>query len=585
MRKLLSVLLVLGLVGAFILPLPGMAAPPPRVDVLIGFTHQPGAEEEELVRGAGGIIKYTYHLVPAIAASVPEPAIEGLSRNPKVTNIDPDGVVYAIDAELDNTWGVKRIGAGLVHGYNLGTGVKVAIIDTGIDYTHADLDANYAGGYDFVNGDNDPMDDHGHGTHVAGTVAAEDNNIGVVGVAPEARLYALKVLSASGSGYWSDIIAALQWGVGNGVQVTNNSYGSSVNPGGIVEAAFNNAEAVGVLHVAAAGNSGNAAGKGNNVIYPARYASVLAVAATDDTDTRAWFSSTGDQVELAAPGVEVKSTLMGGGYGLASGTSMASPHGAGTAALVIASGITDANGNGHINDEVRQRLQQTATDLGATGRDPWYGYGLVDADEAASPPPPANNPPVVSITSPANGATFASGDTISFAGTATDTEDGDLTTSLAWTSSIDGAIGTGGSFSRTLSDGMHTITASVTDNGGQTGSASITITVGTPPPPPTLSVTVATDKASYVNRENVDITVTVTDGTSPVGGAGVSVTLTTANGNVLAGSGTTDDFGIARFRYKVNARRDGGGIYTVVAGASKAGYNSGSGSTTFEVTG
>lgn len=552
-----------------------------EMDVLIGFRRTPGLAEEGIVQAAGGRIKYTYRLVPAIAARVPQQALEGLRRNPNVTSIDPDGVIYAIDAELDNTWGVKRIGAGFAHDRsNFGTGVKVAVIDSGVDYTHPDLDANFAGGRDFVNGDNDPMDDNGHGTHVSGTVAAEDDGAGVVGAAPKARIYALKVLNAAGSGRWSDVIAALDWAVANGMQVTNNSYGSDSNPGGIVESAFNNSEAAGILHVAAAGNSGNPAGKGNNVGYPARYNSVIAVAATDQSDGRAPFSSTGDQVELAAPGVKVKSTKLGGGYVEFNGTSMASPHVAGTSALVIAAGITDSNGNGRINDEVRNRMNQTADDLGATGRDPWYGFGLVDANEASNLGP-TNNPPSVTITSPADGATFSSGETITFTGSASDTEDGDLTASLSWTSSIDGAIGTGGSFSRTLSNGVHTITASVTDSGGTTGSKSITITVGAVP---TLSVTVATDKPSYVHGEKAAITVTVTDGTNPVEGASVHVDLTTANGGKLAGDGTTNSSGKATFTYKVNSKRDGKGTYTVDATASKTGYTSGSGSTTFQVT-
>lgn len=382
------------------------AADSSRTDVIIGFKGQPGPAEQALVQQAGGSIKYTYHLVPAIAASVPEAAIAGLQANPNVTSVDLDGEVHAIDAELDNAWGVKRIGAGIVHASgNKGAGVKVAIIDTGADYTHPDLNDNFdlsstdrctgGLGHDFVNNDTDPMDDHGHGTHVSGTVAAKDDNVGVVGVAPEACLYALKVLSASGSGSWNGIIAALQWAVDHGIQVTNNSYGSSINPGGIVQAAFDNS-AAGIVHVASAGNSGNCGGKGNNVVYPARFASVIAVAATDKNDARPCFSSTGPDVELAAPGVAVNSTVPkpgedgdgcalcdDSGYKLLNGTSMASPHVAGTAALVIAAGITD----------VRTQLQTTADDLGDAGRDPQYGFGLVDADGAVAPAEPDATPP------------------------------------------------------------------------------------------------------------------------------------------------------------------------------------------------
>ncbi len=391
------------------------AGPPAMVKVLIGFDRQPGPEEEGLVRAAGGAVKYRYHLIPAIAASVPEAALPGLQRNPQVTIIEPDIKVYAVDAELDNTWGVKRIGAGAVHaGANTGGGVKVAVIDSGIDYRHSDTAPFYKGGYDFVNEDSDPMDDNGHGTHVAGTVAAFDNGLGVVGAAPSADLYALKVLGADGSGSYSDVIAALQWAVDHGLLVTNNSYGGSGYPGDLVKAAFDNSyNNYGLLHVAAAGNSGNTSGTGDNAIYPARWGTVIAVAATSTSDARASWSSTGPAVELAAPGVAINSTLMGGSYGTMSGTSMASPHVAAVAALVLAAGIADVNGNGFINDDVRLRLQNTADDRGVGGRDTMYGFGLVNAVKAVAltSPPPATDSLTASVQT--NKLVYRLGETVS----------------------------------------------------------------------------------------------------------------------------------------------------------------------------
>jgi len=506
------------------------------VKVLIGFKEKPGAAQQALVKGVGGKIKYTYHIVDAIAASIPEKAIEALQKNPNVTHVELDVKVYALDAELDNSWGVKRIGSGFVHDDdNKGTGVNIAIIDSGIDYTHPDLDDNYAGGYDFVNDDNDPMDDDGHGTHVAGTVAAEDNGSGVVGVAPEASLYALKVLDSGGSGYFSDIIKALEWCMSNDIQVTNNSYGSSGDPGITVEEAFNNAYNAEIIHVAAAGNSGNPPGKGDNVGYPAAYDSVIAVAATDQSDERARWSSTGPDVELAAPGVSIYSTYIGG-YSTLSGTSMASPHVAGVAALVIASGISDAM-------VVRTKLQETADDLGATGWDSQFGYGLVDADEAAGVETPSpNEPPTVSITNPVDGSTFNSGATILFAGTASDLEDEDLTANLVWTSSRDSQIGTGGSFFTTLSDGIHTITAEVTDSGGENGSASIGITVGTP----STNIIHVSDIYMSLKIAGINVNaiakVTIVDANdNPVGGAIVSGSWSEATSDM--DSGVTDTYG------------------------------------------
>ena len=122
--------------------------------VLIGFPDTPTTADEALVRAAGGEVHHRYQLVPAMAATVPVTALDGLSRNPRVTVIEPDGIVHVVDAELENTWGVKHIGSGAVHASgNLGDGIKVAIVDTGIDYTHPDLDGNYAGGTDEVNDD------------------------------------------------------------------------------------------------------------------------------------------------------------------------------------------------------------------------------------------------------------------------------------------------------------------------------------------------------------------------------------------------------------------------------------------------
>ena len=392
-------------------------ASPGRNKVIIGFDRPPGATEEALVRGLGGSIKYTYALIPAIAAEIPEEALAALERNPNVAYVEEDLPRRVHDDELDNSWGVNRIDAEVVHATNKGAGVKVGIIDTGIDCTHPDLNDNCEGGYDFFNDDASPIDDYGHGTHVAGTVAAEDDNAdllnshpGVVGVAPAADLYALKVCSSGGSCPTSDIVAALEWASGitpEGVtvpavqmHVVNISLGSrfpSTAERLATEAAYN----AGVLVVASAGNSGNCGGNNDRVEFPAGYDSVIAVGATNKDDLRPCFSSTGPAVELAGPGVGVLSTVPAGdcrlctstGYREGTGTSMASPHVAGTAALIVASGIADAGGDGFINDDVRQRLAGTADDLGDPGRDIRYGYGLVDAENAVLGTPNGDNLP------------------------------------------------------------------------------------------------------------------------------------------------------------------------------------------------
>jgi len=225
---------------------------------------------------------------------------------------------------------------------------------------------------------------------------------------------------------------------------------------------------------------------------------------------------------------------------------------------MIASGVAD----------IRGVLHSTADDLGKRGLDSQYGWGLVDTDGAIGappPPPPDNDTPVVNISSPADGSNPASGASISFTGSSADTEDDDatLTAGISWSSSNDGEIWTGASFSKVLADGVHTITAPVTDSGGATGSDPISITVGTPPANPVLSVTVSTDMASYGKRETTIITAHVADGPIPVGGAAVSIKITTAKDGQLCFSPSTSGIGHAVCTYKVNNKRDGIGTYTV----------------------
>lgn len=373
-RKVILILAVLSIfLTASVISAP--AAPPEKLKVLIGFKEMPGASEEALVRAHGGEIRYRYRIVPVIAADLPQSALTNLESVPGVKYIEEDGIVKATTDTIP--WGVDRIDAELVWPLgNTGSGVKVAILDTGIDYTHPDLNDNYQGGYDYVNGDPDPMDDEGHGTHVAGIVAAEADGNGVIGVAPDAGLISIKVLDSSGNGYISDLIAGIQFAVDNDADIINMSLGTNSHFQALQDAcdsAYNNYNTV---LVAAAGNDGFL--PGDTVDYPAAYGSVIAVGATDNTDSLAVWSSKGPDLDIVAPGVFIFSTYLGGGYANMGGTSMASPHVAGTAALIIASGINGAA-------DVRQTLTESADDLGAPGYDELYGWGLVDAYEALGP--------------------------------------------------------------------------------------------------------------------------------------------------------------------------------------------------------
>ncbi|MEA3488535.1 MAG: S8 family serine peptidase [Euryarchaeota archaeon] len=391
MKKIIAILMAMIMVMSVTVVLAsGVADKDTKVPVIIGFKDKPSQADKWMIRAQGGDIKHSYTIIDAIAAKLPEKAIDNIKKNPKVAYVEPDGKMYAHDAELDNSWGVKHIGAGTVHdGGNTGAGVNVSIIDSGIDYDHTDLVGNYKSGIGYREGiEIDPKDDQGHGTHCAGIVAAMGNDAGVIGVAPEANLYAVKALNQYADGYYgwnSDIIKGIEWSVINSMQVISMSLSGPNNDTALYEAC-NAANEAGIVIVAAAGNYGNPPARGDNVGYPARYDSVIAVASTDSNDIRAKWSSTGPDVELSAPGVSIYSTYPDEKYAYMSGTSMACPHVAGTAALVIASDSSLTN------NDVRQRLRVTADDMGVVGRDSLYGYGLVDADEAASEPdttPPA----------------------------------------------------------------------------------------------------------------------------------------------------------------------------------------------------
>lgn len=450
-----------------------------------------GKPDRKLAEEAGATVDYEYKIIPALAVRAPGQVISKLAGHGRVVAVEPDvriqavgglpgtgtlgettastGLMLDFEAELAAAWGVERIGAGLVQddpAGNRGAGVKVGVLDTGCDYTHPDLAANYAGGWDFVNDDADPMDDRGHGTHVSGTIAAVKDGLGVVGVAPEASLYCLKILNAGGRGDFTDAVAAVDWAVANGLQVTNHSYGSSRNPGTATRAAFENAAAAGMISVASAGNAGTASGKGNTVGYPGRYETVIAVAAVDAADTRADFSSTGGAVELAAPGVLINSTVPGGGWATNDGTSMASPHVAGVAALVLGAGTPAA--------DVRGLLQTTADDLGDPGRDNLYGYGLVRADVAVLGSA-GNTAPTAALTFT---CTALSCD---FDGSGSRDSDGTIV-EYAWDFGDGGTTtGTGATTSHTYaSAGSYDAVLTVTDDGGSddTAAKSVVVTVG-----------------------------------------------------------------------------------------------------------
>lgn len=370
--------------------------------VIIQFASAVTPEDVALVEAVGGTVYTAWALVPAMHAHLPVGAREVLLAGelvdggaamvaPRVVAITKNQRGTFTD-EYDDTWGVERINARAAHlaGHTGAPrvagreGIRVAILDSGCNIEHVDLAHSIVFAYDFDQMNEDVTDYDGHGTHIAGTVAAAFDGRGVVGVAPEVGLCILKV--GIGGPWEAAVISALQWVRDNDIEITSNSY-SFEDPSAAFALAFSLTEANGTLNVAASGNRGT-----DVVSIPARYSSVIAVGATHDRDGRASFSQGGPVLELVAPGVDILSCLWDEDVGrtaedhsvytLSSGTSMATPHVAGVAALVFAAGIEDANRNGRVNDEVRDRLNATAIDLGARGRDDDFGYGMVDARAA-----------------------------------------------------------------------------------------------------------------------------------------------------------------------------------------------------------
>lgn len=335
------------------------AAPPQGAAATYIVTLNEGADPAAVAaahqRSRGAAVTHVYrHALKGYAARLTPAAAAALAADPQVAAVVQDREVRMSAQSVPP--GIDRVGAdesSTVSGDGRGAvDVDIAIVDTGIDSKHRDL--NVVGGVNCIPGNNSFLDLNGHGTHVAGTAAAKDNGVGVVGVAPGARLWAVRVLDANGSGSWSSIICGIDWVTARAatIEVANMSLGGSGGDGSCTDHGLREAicrsTAAGVTYVVAAGNAASNA----STFVPATFDEVIAVSAITDfdgepggvgaptcqtgvDDTFANFSNYGPDVDIAAPGVCVLSTWRGGGYRSISGTSMASPHVAGAAALYV----------------------------------------------------------------------------------------------------------------------------------------------------------------------------------------------------------------------------------------------------------
>ncbi len=291
------------------------------------------------------------------------PAIAGIELSNNFTIPKSSAAVIAKPKLKSGLWNLDAIGAYTAQQYGSGDGVKVAIIDSGVDYSHSQLRQRFGNdkGYDFVRNSAEPMDENGHGTHVAGIAAASD-----YGVAPRCRLYAVRVLDENGSGTEADAIAGIEWCIKNSVDVANMSFGGPVASQALEEVC-EYAWQQGMLLVAAAGNNGYGAN------YPAAFGeSVIAVAAVDESLQHPEFSNIYETNDIAAPGVGIVSTYLNERYATLTGTSMASPHVAGS--LALAKSVASADG------QLEELMKEKADSYNDTEA---FGAGLVRIDRMA----------------------------------------------------------------------------------------------------------------------------------------------------------------------------------------------------------
>jgi len=464
------------------------------------------AEEEIIVRFKDQSLSERVRLPQGMS---PDQALEIYRANPDIAYAEPNYIAQAFMVPNDPLyayqWHLDNPVSGGIHAeeaWNIstGSGVTVAIIDTGVAYENytdnrrnkyyraPDLaTALFAPGYDFVNNDTHPNDDEGHGTHITGTVAqSTNNNVGVAGIAYGARIMPIKVLDKNGSGTYMDVAEGIRFAADHDAKVINLSLGGPF-PALYLEEALAYAYNKGVTIVAAAGNSGSSAPS-----YPAAYDDyVISVGATRFDETLASYSNYGPSVDVVAPGGDLSvdqngdrygdgilqqtfgNNLNDWGYYFYQGTSMATPHVTGTAALVI------ANGNATTPDEVRAAIESTAKDLGSSGRDNTYGSGLVNATAALGwNVGPVDNPPTVSLISPANASVITGAVTLS----ATANDDNGINEVVFKVDGSEVGSDTTAPYeliwnSANVSDGSHTISATAIDTALQTKSDSVTITV------------------------------------------------------------------------------------------------------------
>ncbi|WP_413286712.1 S8 family serine peptidase [Bacillus mojavensis] len=343
-------------------------------EIIVVYKNKDG---KETVLDSDAEVEQQYKHLPAVAVKADQKTVKEFKQDPDILYVEnnvtftaadnTDLKILSEDADTSDNfeqWNLEPIQVKQAWKEGLtGKNVKIAVIDSGIS-PHDDL--SISGGYSAVSYTSSYKDDNGHGTHVAGIIGAKHNGYGIDGVAPEAQIYAVKALDQNGSGDLQGLLKGIDWSIANGMDIVNMSLGTS-SDSQILHDAMDKAYEKGVLLVAASGNDGN----GKPVNYPAAYSSVVAVSATDQHNQLAAFSTTGNEVEFSAPGTDITSTYLHQYYATGSGTSQATPHAAAMFALL------KQRDPGNTNVQLRALMQKNIVDLGMTGRDQQFGYGLI----------------------------------------------------------------------------------------------------------------------------------------------------------------------------------------------------------------
>jgi thermitase len=492
--------------------------------------------------------------------------VERLSQNPHVKFAELDTIVESNLATNDpmagSQWHLPKISAPTAWDTAQGSGVTIAILDSGIDTKHPDFVGRLVPGYNFVDGNTDLTDVKDHGTKAAGSAAAAMNNgVGVASVAGVAKIMPLRVSNSDGTASISTVAKALTWAADNGARIANMSFNQVASSSSILSAA-DYLKSKGGLSFVSAGNSNVDPGYANTN-------SIIIVSATTSSDTKASFSNFGDHVHLSAPGSGIYTTTWGQSYASVSGTSFSAPIAAGVAALVMSANPSLTNA------QVEKILFSTAVDLGTAGRDIYFGYGRVNAAAAVAAAKSMTStadtaPPAASIAAPLDSSTVTALVPVNV----TATDNVGVTKVELWVNSS--LVGTDTSApyafswdSSKVGNGSHKVMARAYDaSGNRSDSAAVSVYVSNTT---TVTADITPPKVAISNPVNgavigsaVTISVAASDN---AGASGIQQTLTINGKTVASATGGT-------LSYKWNTRKLASGYYQIAAVARDAAGNS-----------